>query len=369
MPRRGAPSVKQVRFNDTPAKSENQLSLFNGWFVDSPGRTHTHEIFDAMPKYLLDRHAKVTTQVETLRRSFLFRDAEYTLRIAPAILERGKGDIGMYPGIREELVFRAILHMAVQQHVALQTNADKDGNLMISAAFTLSQLRKHLRKSGHEFPIAELDEALLVSRLASYDLRQDGDSTRALMSSGLFMLYSAYDQDLEARDDSGEKSYRYVVFNPLITRSILEKTFRAINYERLMSLNSPVARWIYERISHNYTQAVRNSATLKNGYTLSLETVLRESGITAEKRVRDSINAVRKALKELCEKKVLDWLKPYDEKLVRGEKPKRGFAPVVNAIWTLYPSNGVVGEIVEANQSAREYNPSNRIKGRLVRRP
>ena len=38
-----------------------------------------------MPKYLLDRHSKVTTQVEALRRAFRFSDVEYTLRITPAI--------------------------------------------------------------------------------------------------------------------------------------------------------------------------------------------------------------------------------------------------------------------------------------------
>ena len=361
--KRARSSLGQVVPIADPARPESQLILAD-WFVDSPNKTHTHEIFDAMPKYLLDRHAKVTTQVETLRRSFQFRNNEYTLRIAPAILQRGEGDIGMYPGVREELVFRAILHLAVQQHVRLKTNADKDGNLVISAAFTLSQLRKHLRRSGHEFPIAELDEALLVSRLASYDLRREGESSRAMMSSGLFMLYSAHDEDLKAGDDPGDKSQRYVVFNPLITRSILEKTFRAINYEKLMSLNSPLARWVYERFSHNFTQAVRNGGVQGKGYTLSLETILRESGITAEKRVRDSINAVRKALKELGGKSVLDRMKPYDEKLLRGEKPSRGFPPVVGAIWTLYPSGGVVGEIVEANRKVKEYSPTRSIKGR-----
>ncbi len=359
MPRKKhEPQVERTALAIGHPEGGTQLALFEGWFVDSPSQTHTHEIFDAMPKYLLDRHAKVTTQVETLRRSFSFRQVEYTLRIAPAIIEKGEGDVGMYPGVREELVFRAILHLAVQQHVALRTSADKDGNLIISAVFTLSQLRKHLRASGHEFPIAELDEALLVSRLASYDLRRDGDSNRALMSSGLFMLYSAYDEDLKAEDKEGEKSHRYVVFNPLVTRSILERTFRAINYGKLMALDSPLARWIYERLSHNYRQAVKNGAITGAGYTLSLETILRESGITVEKRVRDSMNAVRKALKELGRKNVLDWTKPYDEKLVRGEKPRRGFPPVIGAIWILYPARGVVDEIIVGNQKAKGYRES-----------
>ena len=332
---------------------EAQIELFKGWFAESAPHSQTLELFDAMPKYIFDRHAKATTEVRALRRSFSHRGVEYGLRITPAIVERDGKDLGVYPGVREELVFRAILHMAVQQHIGLRSKADKDGNLIISAAFTLSQLRKHLKKTGHEFPIAELDEAILVCRLASFDLRQNGDSARALMSCGIFMFYSGYDED--AATEEGDKSHRYVVFNPLVTKSILERTFRAINYERLMMLESPLARWLYERLSHNFRQAEKSGSISQFGYNLSLETILRESGISAEKRVRDSIDAVRKALLELRNKGVLERMKAYDEKLSHGEKPKRGFPPVVGAVWTLYPSAAVVEEIIEGNQKARTY--------------
>ncbi len=307
-----------------------------------------------MPKYIFDRHAKATTQVGSLRRSFTHRSTEYALRITPAIVDRAGDDLGVYPGVREELVFRAILHMAVQQHIGLRTKADKEGNLIISAAFTLSQLRKHLKKSGHEFPIAELDEAILVCRLASFDLRQNGDAVRALMSCGIFMFYSGYDEDTSTAEE-GDKSHRYVVFNPLVTKSILEKTFRAINYERLMALDSPLTRWLYERLSHNFRQAEKGGAMKQVGYNLSLETILRESGIATERRTRDSIDAMRKALLELKSKGILDRMNPYAEKLLRGEKPKRGFAPIIGAVWTLFPSTAVVDEIIEGNVNARAY--------------
>ena len=351
---------KKNHSSPVPAGSANeqtaagaQIELFSGWFAKATHQSHTLELFDAMPKYIFDRHAKATTQVGSLRRSFSHRSVEYALRITPAIVDRAGDDLGVYPGVREELVFRAILHMAVQQHIGLRTKADKDGNLIISAAFTLSQLRKHLKKSGHEFPIAELDEAILVCRLASFDLRQNGDTARALMSCGIFMFYSGYDEDAAAEE--GDKSHRYVVFNPLVTKSILEKTFRAINYDRLMALDSPLTRWLYERLSHNFRQAEKGGSMKQFGYNLSLETILRESGISAEKRVRDSIDAVRKALLELKNKGILERMKAYDEKLLHGEKPKRGFAPVIGAVWTLFPSASVVDEIIEGNVKARVY--------------
>lgn len=354
MPRKPQKSLPEP-FNPAPAQTseEAQLELFRGWFSSQAHQSHTLELFDAMPKYIFDRHAKATTQVQALRRTFSHRSVEYGLRITPAIIEREGKDLGVYPGVREELVFRAILHMAVQQHIALRTKADKDGNLIISAAFTLSQLRKHLKKNGHEFPIAELDEAILVCRLASFDLRLNGDTARALMSCGIFMFYSAYDE--EDTTEEGRKSHRYVVFNPLVTKSILERTFRTINYDRLMTLDSPLARWLYERLSHNFRQAEKSGSMKHFGYNISLETILRESGIATEKRIRDSIDAVRKALLELQNQGILERMKAYEERLSYGAKPKRGFAPIVGAVWTLYPSASVVDEIIDGNVKARTY--------------
>ena len=94
-----------------------------------------------------------------------------------------------------------------------------------------------------------------------------------------------------------------------------------------MRLDSPLARWFYERLSHTYRQAVKNGVVTGTGYRLSLETILRESGIAVEKRVRDSINAVRRALKELGEKQVLDYRTPYKEELVQSSKATSGRRP------------------------------------------
>ena len=58
---------------------------------------------------------------------------------------------------------------------------------------------------------------------------------------------------------------------------------------------------------------------------------------------------------ELQNKGVLERAKAYDEKLSYGVKPKRGFPPVVGAVWTLYPSASVVDEIIEGNRKAQTY--------------
>lgn len=330
---------------------KTQLELFKGWFATQANQSQTVELFDAMPKYVFDRHAKGTSAIQTIRRTFTHKSIEYGLRITPAIIERNGKDIGVFPGVREEMVVRTILHMAVQQLAKLKLGRDKDGNFLISASFTLSQLRKHLSAAGRKYSVVQIDEAIRVCRLSSLDLQSEAGGKKGLISSGIFMTYSALDENTS--DKEGEGSHRYVVFNPLVTRSILEKSFRAINYERLMSLESPLARWLYERLSHNFRQAEKTGSIKKFGYNISLSTILLESGFTAEKRVRDSIDAVRKALIQLRDQGVLERFTPYEESLTYGVKSK-GPAPVVGAVWVLYPSASVVDEIIEGNQSAKQ---------------
>ena len=169
------------------------------------------------------------------------------------------------------------------------------------------------------------------------------------------MTYSSLDEE---DDQDGVTANRYVVLNPLITRSILEKTFRSISYERLMALDSPLARWLYERLSHNFRQAEKAGALKNFGYNISLATILRESGISVESRIRNSVAAVRKALTQLCDQGVLDRLKPYEESLSYGPKPKRGLAPFIGAVWILYPSISVVEEIIKGNCEAKKLSKS-----------
>ena len=121
-----------------------QLEFFKGWFAVQPSHSHTVELFDAIPKYVFDRHTKVSEKVGFLERQFSHRGVDYSLTITPALIKQGAKAVAVFPGVREEIVVRTILHMAVQQLAPLKMGHDKDGNVLISASFTLSQLRKHL---------------------------------------------------------------------------------------------------------------------------------------------------------------------------------------------------------------------------------
>lgn len=327
----------------------DQMELFRGWFASDSSESRTVELFDAIPKYIFDKAEKTTDKIELVTRSFRFRDQEYSVEISPAMIRRGEKTLGIYPGEREEIVVRTLLQMTVQQRAKLRIQVDS--GVTITAFFTLSQIRKQLQAVGHDYKFAEIDEALEVAQGAVMRLTGDRGGKNGVIRSALFQSYGAINT---AGDKSGDEAHRYVVFNPLVTSSILEGSTRLINFERVMSLKSPLARWLYDRLSHMFRQAEKCGFMSGPRYSLGLDTILRESGFTREAQQRNNVTKIRAALKELQKQKILNAMKPYDEEVRLGDTPAGGGRrPIADVIWTLYPSAGVVDEIIRGNQEAK----------------
>jgi hypothetical protein len=101
-------------------------------------------------------------------------------------------------------------------------------------------------------------------------------------------------------------------------------------------------------MSHNYRQARKNSFVQNEGYHISLKTILDERGLPREARLRDNIRSVREALTEMKQRRILSEMLPFQEKLIHV--PSKGRPKIVDAVWTLYPSQELVDEIIGGNK-------------------
>lgn len=346
---------RQLPSNINPTDSHptpndpSQLTLFQDCITGKPNESRTLELFDAAPKFVQDKNSKTTLLQETLIRHFNFRDNRYTLEIVPATIKKGTKTVGVYPGIREEMVMRTIMYMAVQQTATLALKHDTAGQKNISATFSLWDIRKTLIQYGRTYSLTQIDEAIRVCRLASLNIRCETDKHIGEMSSGIFMACSTIDAK---NDATGKESKRSVILHPLITKSLLENTSRRINFERLMSLDSFLSRWIYERMSHNFTQAQKHGAILNTGYHLSLQTIVRESGLTGTEQ-KHNIALIRKAIKELHKKGVLDLMRPFEETIHYKEqiRAKAGRRQIIDVVWTFFASSRVTEDIIAENKN------------------
>lgn len=243
---------------------------------------------------------------------------------------------------------RTIVYMAVQQRAPLALQHDTNGQTNLSVTFSLWDIRKTLIQYGRTYSLTQIDEAIHICRLASLNIRCENNTHAGEISSGIFMAYSKIDAK---HDTSGKESHRSVILHPLMTKSLLEGKSRRINHERMMALKPFLARWIYERMSHNFVQAQKHGSLFNNGYHLSLHTIVRESGLTGTKQ-KHNIALIRKAIKDLIKHGILDRMNPFQETIRHKEQfsAKAGRKQIVDIVWTFFPSSAVAEDIIEENK-------------------
>ncbi len=342
------------------AAQQRELPLFDGFFSADKNESRTFEIFDALPKYVYTkvRQAKdltpITKTIILRRRDEAGKQEELQVQVTlSAAVIKGQDGTGqaIYPGAREELVERAIRKLAVQQVVntGLHT-VPQSGAQIIRVSFTLYQLRKELTSQGHGFKVVELKEALEVLNKATVNLACSKDRTLHGISSAVFSNYTyVYDED----DDSGQSSEVSVDYHPLATQAIINLAFYPINYQRVMSMASPLARWLATRLSHRFRQATKTAFVDGGSYQISLETILIESGIAKASRLRDNVATVRQALTQMVKEGVLHAMHPYQEDLSYASTGGR--RKVTDVVWQLFPSRQFAQEIIRGNVEMNQW--------------
>lgn len=307
-----------------------QLNLFSFVQPREKNYSNTIELYDFMPKYFWGKVERINdTFLKSLERSFECRGIKYKIEIKPARLKDKEGTEREYfPSKREELVEDALRRFATAGQGLFLDDA-------AGVTFTLYQLKKELKRSGHTYDVAQLKEALLIC--AETKIVVSTSNGAAVFVSSIFETLG-----LQTRDDwkgKGEKSKAFVRFNSLVTQSIKTGTFRQLNYEKAMSYKSTTARQLHKRMSHHYTQA-----SISQPYHITLSTIIRDFGLTEYDTPKHNLRNVCKALDEMKELEVLlsYRIEPTHDPQARNK--------LTNAKLILTPHPKFAGEAMQANK-------------------
>ena len=362
----------QLRVTHQRIPDEVQLELLAPWYTQNTSESRTLDFFDAIPKYPFP----VTTTIskaERIHAPFTLRGRRYVAEILPAQIKDGETgqERLVFPGGREELVERALRFIAVRQIAKTKLTPDvQTGRQAVTIFFSLSMLRRHLEQLGHGYKLSEIREALDIladTRIAVEEETIETNTGRQRRTRDYAAILTHYAASTIEGDHNGEETYIAMTFHPAATAAILQLAFYPINQLRVGKLKRPLARWLTTRMSHNYRQARKNFVNAE-GYNISLATILIERGMTEERRLRDNVATVRRALAEMKQLRILASVQPFTEKLVYVPTKRR--PKVVGAVWTLYPSSEFVEEVISGNKemaTARAGVCRNRGEGTLLR--
>ncbi len=343
-----------------PAKSSEvpqQIELFDSWFAtkDETDNSRTLAFWDVIPWRLIShkRNGKLP-EVITFDGVKIDDQQEATVFLTPAILRpnpSSKESRVLFPGVREELVERALRKMAVHKLAATQVQSNpRDNSMAVAIAFSLHQLRQELLNTGHGFNMVQLREALQVMRLCDVAVECQGD-TFVHGKAGPILPTLEYIAD--PSDTDGKRTLYRVTFHPLASAAILGEFYHPINYVRVMTLTQPLARWITNLLNVRFRYATQGIGEKKRSFRLTLKRVLSDSGMHREPRMFDNIERIREAINELREAGFLERGMILDQIETLKYEKTAGRPKISGAEWELYASNRFAREIIEGNRAKK----------------
>ena len=320
-----AKSLQQYR-HEKPV----QLTFFEHLLPEERRYSNTVELYDFIPKYHWGKAQRISGQfLKQLEREFECRGRRYRVKIKPASIEDKDGtERYHYPSQRAELVEDAVRKFVCEgEGLVLDDEA--------GVTCSLYTLQQELKRRGHSFDKNELKDALLICAQSKLIVTSE-DGSIVLVSS-LFETLG-----LQTREDwkgKGQKTRAFVRFNPLVTQSIKSRNFRQLDYDRSMSLRTVIARQLYKRMSHHYTQA-----SWQHPYTINLLTIIRDFGLTRYEKLPNNLRDVTAGLEEL---KQADVVMSYEIKKIIDENRRN---KLLDAQFTLLPHPSFSGEMKHANK-------------------
>jgi hypothetical protein len=334
-----------MKDNSDDGQTADQLALFPGWFSADHNESRTLDIYDALPKFVFNPTRDIEL-ADGKPRTFNITIRGESLRviISPADIQREDKWVRVFPGPREELVERVIRQIAAQDDANAHHHPHEDGHRRVSAYFSFSKIRRILADYGHAFKIAEIREALTV--LSRTNIILEGESLNELHGHSATLIEYTY--RVRKADKDGIRSYGRATLHPLATRSILALAWFPMNNERIMRLSSPIARWLTTRMYHSFRQAEKHGYILQKGYHIALATIIEESGLIQQQQIYRASLPVLMALKEMQAHGILNRHTPFQQDDRHAKTAGRPH--LINVIWTLFPSNEVVEEIIKGNQ-------------------
>lgn len=306
-----------------------QLVLFE---QDEDGKyTNTVDLYDIAPRFVFYPSQRTEGKyLQTIRREFEYGNATYRLLLRPGRIVRPNGEeVDEFPAEREQTVETVILRIATERG-RLRVHNDK-----VRLAFSLYEVQRELRRLRHSLAIDEIKEALSILHTAIVEISRVDKKTTTVLSSSSFPILV-----LRKRDDLEEENY--VEFNPLVEAAIKQLHYRQINYELLMRIRNPIARWLYKRLFQTFNNVEQGGPLVTS---MTAKTIARDAGVAPRSRERDTLRRVVQAVKVLEAEGIIEETQPVPEKVGRKND---------DFTFDLVPTRSFLAELRQSERMARD---------------
>src|SRR5215510_5221173 len=333
-----------------PVRAERnmQYDLFTTFFGKNKRvLSNTIALWDAIPKYAVsprqqnagrDPKGRLPVHPQEFEYHRSHRDTPAItcrLKVQPASIEVEPGRfVDFYPSSDEELVEEILKKIFSDQQYGVHSVAGNESWVR----FTLYMIQKELKTRRKTRSIDEIKCSLEIMAKAVIEVEFLTPSKQLIYTDPILSSLTRVTRTNYLQDPKAMWCARLPA---LVSRSINELTYRQFNYATLMSLPTPLSRWLHKRLSHQYT-----NAGLLHPYQIKFSTIERDSGLLHHCRRSANMKTIDAALNELIKRNVLLNISSKEER--RGRE-------IVDVLYVLHAHPDFVSEVKAANARQRDH--------------
>lgn len=268
------------------------------------------------------------------------------MQLAPGYIDRADGSCrAEFPGVKEEVLELVLTKLAMDKGYFTDSGDGRPSSDSFVLFTSLYQIAEELKRRGRagdkskSYSYAQIREGLQVLAKAKIHLAsEDGDDLvfSPIADFGYFTEKSAIDP---ANKDAG-KATVYIRFNSLISQAILSRSWRQINYDRIIGADLYLARWLRKMLGLRFTYAAPSKT-----FNINLSTIIESSGVTLCQRLSDNLKQVEQALKAMPD--VID--RYHIEKDFTVHAPTGRGRVLADAKIIIWPTHGFTVEQIKTN--------------------
>ncbi len=334
------------------APESHQFDLFTFSLGLPAEHSNTIEFYDSIPKYAVttakqNRLRDDRGNLKPQKVQFVYRPTTMpkdgaeivptqipcTMTISPAQIEESDGSYKHYfPSTDEELVEEVLRKMLAEQQYGLHLVENPETFVRYTVYLIGAELKRRNKTRSH----AQIQKAIKILNETKFHIQAEG------LPNGFEFKGSILPEIItRSRSDfiNDPKSPSIARFSALVSHGINKMYFRQYNWDRLMNLKSELARWLFKRMAHQYT-----NAHMTVPFHITYSEIDRDSGYMDKTRQTRNFAAVDKAWVELQQSNVI--MSVERRETMEGRK-------VLDIQYIIRPHPDFKDEIVKANQKRK----------------
>jgi len=326
--------------------TDAQYQLFSTFLGAAPEElSNVLQLYDSIPKFSVSARRQALMRnakggLEPFDHSFVHHEIVNGVResrtcriqLHPAMVKRDAGWIHVFPSVDEELVSEVLLKFFSDANHGEHSSEKRESTVY----FTLRGVARELQARGKTRSLVQIRQSIEI--LAQTHMRLFvGDLKKPVYDANLLADVAR----VEARQVEVDPDATWAVRLPvLVSEAVNQLRYRQINFVKLLELSSPLARWLYRRLSVSYF-----NASLAHPYSIRFAAVQRDSALLDHSRFSSNRSLLEKALDELVHARMLlSW------HIIETMKEGRRF---VDLRYSLQAHPDFVAEMKAANARSR----------------